>query len=223
MGCHRWRRRCTVGMARPEGASEATTLHRPLSLSKVGTEYGVSQLLDVATIYPCGLSSFSGDGRNHASIVLQSPYPRLVRPPETILPTSSHCSKMSFGFSIGDFCAISILAWKCYKSCRESSEDFQALSTEVATLHAVLKEAEENIIQRKVEGHREPELLQVGKNCYEVLSDLDAFLKRYESLATKTQKTWDRLRWCQEDAEKLRSRMVSSVVLLTAINTSIAT
>lgn len=126
------------------------------------------------------------------------------------------------GLSVGDIFLISSLAWRVYRLCRDSSNEFKALSTEVASLHIVLKETEDQIQQNNVEKGYEARLLVIADGCKDVLEDLESFLSKYESLATKTQRTWDRLRWGSEDARKLRERLVSNTVLLTAFNTSIA-
>lgn len=126
------------------------------------------------------------------------------------------------GLSVGDFFLISSLAWKVFKLCKDSSNEFKAISTEVVSLHVVLKETEEQIQQNIVQKDQENRLLVIAEACKSVLEDLENFLNKYESLATKTQRTWDRLRWGSEDARKLRERLVSNTVLLTAFNTSIA-
>lgn len=128
---------------------------------------------------------------------------------------------MSFGFSVGDFFTVSVLAWKCYTACKDSSEDFKALSAEVASLHVVLKESEEHILHRKLDKAEEPHLLEIASNCYEVLSDLDKLLVKYECLAAKSQRTWDRMRWGAEDTQKVRERLLRNVALLTAFNTTV--
>lgn len=52
---------------------------------------------------------------------------------------------MSFGFSLGYVISLSALGWNCYKSCRDSSEQFQRISGEVGNLKAVLDETIEAV------------------------------------------------------------------------------
>ncbi|KAL8653974.1 MAG: hypothetical protein Q9210_001781 [Variospora velana] len=50
---------------------------------------------------------------------------------------------MSFG--VGDFFALGQLAWSVYKSCKDAAGSFQDISLEVLSLHAVIKEFEDNL------------------------------------------------------------------------------
>ncbi|KAH0563216.1 hypothetical protein GP486_002218 [Trichoglossum hirsutum] len=127
---------------------------------------------------------------------------------------------MNVGFSIFDFAAIPAYAWKVYKACRNSSEEFKSVAAEVASLHVVLKETEEYVTERAASlgSDREAQLEALGKECREVLQDLEKLLLRYESLGTQTQRTWDRMRWCSEDVSAARQRLSTSTALLTSFN-----
>jgi hypothetical protein len=52
---------------------------------------------------------------------------------------------MSFGYSVGDFIAVGALAWDVYRYCKGAPESFGNISSEVLSLYAVLKEAEETV------------------------------------------------------------------------------
>jgi hypothetical protein len=123
---------------------------------------------------------------------------------------------MSFGYSVGDFIAVGVLAWDVYKSCKGAPESFGNISSEVLSLHAVLKEAEETVFARHLSLQKRERLKAVGDGCYRVLEDLQTLVKKYESLGTQSKRTWDRLKWGTEDIAELRSRLTSNGVLLTA-------
>jgi hypothetical protein len=123
---------------------------------------------------------------------------------------------MSFGYSVGDFIAIGTLAWNVYKSCKGAPESFGNLASEVLSLHAVLKEAEETVFAHPLSPTKQERLKAVGDGCYCVLKDLDNLLKKYQSLGTQSKRTWDRMRWDTKDVEELRARMSSNAGLLTA-------
>lgn len=123
---------------------------------------------------------------------------------------------MSFGFSIGDFIALGQLAWKVYRSCKDAPECFKNISQEVLSLHAVLREVEENISAQTLPVTRQSNLKTIGDGCRNVLEDLQSLVDKYESLGTQSKRTWDRMKWGHEDIAELRSRLTSNTVLLTA-------
>lgn len=130
---------------------------------------------------------------------------------------------MSFGFSASDIVTISTLAWKTYKTCKGSSDEFKRIASEVASLHCVLKETEELLDEDSgLSPSRRARLTVILETSSEVLSDLSGQLTKYESLGTHSQRTWDRLRWGLEDVSDVRSRLISVCTMLAAFNSSLA-
>ncbi|KAG4440044.1 hypothetical protein IFR05_004494 [Cadophora sp. M221] len=123
---------------------------------------------------------------------------------------------MSFGFGVGDFIAVGKLAWSVYKSCKDAPESFSNISTEVLSLHAVLKEVEEALADEPLTESKQRSLATVGNGCHGVLSDLQALVVKYESLGSQSRRTWDRMRWGSNDIAELRARLTSNTMLLTA-------
>ncbi|KAI6083622.1 hypothetical protein F4821DRAFT_190283 [Hypoxylon rubiginosum] len=130
---------------------------------------------------------------------------------------------MSFGVGFGDLVLASKLAWKVYKSCKDSGDNFKRLSNEVASLHVVLKETEDYITEfSDLDTSRKNRLTILTDGCNATLEDLDKLLGSYERLGTQAQRTWDRMRFGLEDLADIRSRLVSNATLLTAFNSSLA-
>ncbi|MCJ1272199.1 hypothetical protein MMC22_012107 [Lobaria immixta] len=128
---------------------------------------------------------------------------------------------MSFGFSVGDFAALGHFAWKIYRACKDAPEGFKNIIQEVLSLHAVLRELEETHSDANLSAAQQSRLKIVGDGCRAVLQDLQDLVDRYNSLGTKTKRTWDRLAWGSENITELRSRLISNTILLTTfINTS---
>jgi hypothetical protein len=121
---------------------------------------------------------------------------------------------MSLGYGVGDFIAVGTLAWNVYKSCKGAPESFGNISSEVLSLHAVLKEAEETVFAQPLSPQKQERFKPVGDGCRRVLEDLDQLIKRYESLGTQGKRTWDRMKWGTEDIAELRLRMISNTGLL---------
>lgn len=122
---------------------------------------------------------------------------------------------MSFGFSVSDCAVLGKLAWKIYKACKDAAEGFKNISHEVLSLHAVLKELDETYSDVTLSATQQSRLETVGHGCRAVLEDLEGILDRYNSLGSKTKRTWDRLAWGSESIPDLRSRLISNTVLLT--------
>ena len=128
---------------------------------------------------------------------------------------------MSFGFSVGDFCTVTTLAWQIYKACKDSSDDFKNLSNEVASLHIVLKESSEHLQEEDLDLERQKSLVGIGQGCEDVLKDIESRLDKYESLGTQSQRTWDRMQFGLEDTSKLKDRLLRSTTMLSGINSAI--
>lgn len=131
---------------------------------------------------------------------------------------------MSFGFGVGDILAVSQLSWKIYRACKDSGDDFRSISDEVSNLHTVLRIAEEDLAkecQTDIDAQRKDSLEEIAEGCRSVLEDLDRLLKKYESLSTQEQRTWDRMRWGLEDMAGIRQRLTYQVGLINAFNAAL--
>jgi DNA-binding ferritin-like protein (Dps family) len=89
-------------------------------------------------------------------------------------------------------------------------------------LHVVLKESEETVFARPLSPIQQERLKAIGDGCHHVLEDLEKLVKKYESLGTQSQRTWDRLRWSAKDVAELRARLTSHITLLTAYISCVA-
>jgi hypothetical protein len=121
---------------------------------------------------------------------------------------------MSFGFSVSDFITVGQLAWDVYKSCRDAPDSFSNISLEVLSLHAVLKSVEENLVDQALSESRRANLETISSGCQKALHDLQALVDKYESLGTKSKRTFDRMGWGTNDIAELRARLTSNVVML---------
>ena len=125
---------------------------------------------------------------------------------------------MSFGFGVGDFLAVGQLSWKVYKKCKDSSGNYAELSNEVLALHGVVKEVEELVAEQDLTSGQNKSLSIHRQGCEDVLNDLESLLLKYESLGTKSQRTFDRMGFGMQDINSLRLRLISNVSLLEAFN-----
>jgi predicted transcriptional regulator len=128
---------------------------------------------------------------------------------------------MNFGYSLGDFVTVGQLAWNVYKSCKEAPDSFANISNEVLSLHIVLKEVEELLSEELASDPHLPaskldNLTAITEGCQNVLQDLEAVTKKYESLGSRSKWTWDRIRWGSNNIAELRQRLTSNIVMLSA-------
>ena|SRR5947207_8765918 len=129
---------------------------------------------------------------------------------------------MSFGISVSDILVLSDLAWRCYRCCRDSSDQFQRLSGEVSNLKAVLDETKEAVEENQpLSPTREQRLKLAIAECGKALQDLERLLGSYESMNTQRQRAWDRLKFGLEDIAEVRSRMISHTTTLSALSLGI--
>ena len=124
---------------------------------------------------------------------------------------------MSLGYSVGDFITVVALAWNVYKSCKEAPESYGHIWSEVLTLHAVLKEAEETVFAEPLSPTRQERLKAAGDGCYSVLKDLENLCQKYQNLGMQGKRTWERMKWGTENIAELRMRLISNTGLLTAL------
>ncbi|KAJ7712542.1 hypothetical protein B0H16DRAFT_1342290 [Mycena metata] len=130
---------------------------------------------------------------------------------------------MSFGFGVGDIVLAASLAWRLYKGCKESSEGFRRMSSELISLHAVLSETSDYLEEYggELPDSRKNRLNTLIDGCLNSLQELEALYTRYESLTTQSQRSWDRMRYGLEDLSDVRQRLISSTSMLTAFNTAL--
>ena len=129
---------------------------------------------------------------------------------------------MSFGFSISDFITIPQYAWNVYKSCRDSSGEFKALSEEVKTLHTVLSTSATFVERCSLSAENSEALLALQKNCSDVLTDIQTQLDNYKSLGTQKKRLRDKMRWAVESVGEVRMRLISTTTGLAAFNASLS-
>lgn len=80
----------------------------------------------------------------------------------------------------------------------------------------MLKEVEETLEGQELSKGRKGRLETISGGCRAVLEELQALLKKYESLGSQSKRTWDRLNWDAGEISELRARLTSNIVLLTA-------
>ena len=85
---------------------------------------------------------------------------------------------------------------------------------EVLSLHAVLKTVEESLASRVMSESRLADLATISAGCQSVLQDLQALVDKYESLGSKSKRTFDRMGWGSNDLAELRARLTSNLVML---------
>jgi len=129
---------------------------------------------------------------------------------------------MSFGFGVGDFLAVSQLAFTLYRQCylvaRGAPQEFQSLVAELTTLSTSIR-----LLQDEVADENSV-LVQSGEDRLRVMKEMidrvEGTLKQLEKLAgkyaklldpgrSKTRKVWDRVKWSTEmaDIDGLRNKV----------------
>ncbi|KAJ7474441.1 hypothetical protein B0H11DRAFT_2035434 [Mycena galericulata] len=130
---------------------------------------------------------------------------------------------MSFGVGVGDIIKVTKMTWRLYQICKESSDDFRRMSTELLSLHALLSETMDYLEEHGEElaPLRRYRLTTLLDGCSNSLQDLEALYSRYESLSTRTHRIWGRVRFSLKDLSHVQQRFVSSVTMLASFNTAL--
>ncbi len=88
---------------------------------------------------------------------------------------------MMTNIGAGDVLALSALAFKCYRICKESSEQFRRIATEVSSLRSTLDEVKEAIEENQPLSPTRQERLNDGvRDCERCLRDFKTLLDSYE-------------------------------------------
>lgn len=91
----------------------------------------------------------------------------------------------------------------------------------------------DDLAEQVSNGQLSPQQIQqlstLVEGCRKVLEDIDAKVKKYDSLDThasgpgaKTEKVWKKLKWDQSEIDALRLRIISNITSLEAFNAGIA-
>ncbi|ORY14912.1 hypothetical protein BCR34DRAFT_598818 [Clohesyomyces aquaticus] len=127
---------------------------------------------------------------------------------------------MSFGFSVGDFILLTEYAWQLYERCRDAPKKYGDLATEVQHLHAVLDETRIYLTEADKENQipassrRLASLVSARRACETTLAELDEFLAKSTSLATRQRRFIEMWKFVIKDSESLQAKLRSNRDLL---------
>jgi len=127
---------------------------------------------------------------------------------------------MSVGVGVGDIVSAVRLAWTVYDACRAAPAQFKVLSEEVEALRIVLESITKGVIDAGLDANQINDLNLVCRGSTTVLIELQTLLDKYKSLGAG-RRTWDRLKWGQENIDLLRMRLTSNISLLSAFNSTL--
>jgi hypothetical protein len=118
---------------------------------------------------------------------------------------------MSFGYSVGDFLALTQLAWKVVQNSRKACGAHDELTGEITRLHMVLRRLElemskpDSLLNRSDDNRRE-ELADLSVDCNRVLRVLSCVLEKYNALSDEQRsvtKLWQKIRFGNGEMQDL--------------------
>jgi hypothetical protein len=110
---------------------------------------------------------------------------------------------MSFGYAIGDFIAVTQLAWRTVQNTRKACGEHDELTREVSSLHLMLRRVQheaskpDSIFQRAADDTTK-ELHTAVEGCGKVLGILDKIVIKYNNLSEEERagrKLWSKIRF----------------------------
>ena len=126
---------------------------------------------------------------------------------------------MSFGYSVGDFIAISGLAAKVYSAYKNAPDDYKHISEEVKSLQICVDQAVKYLKNTALSEVKRREGQDALQSCQSILKDLNSLIEKYQSLAsTNKMQVFKRVKLGTEDITTLRARLTSNTVLLSNFN-----
>lgn len=129
---------------------------------------------------------------------------------------------MSFGFSVGDFVALSTVAYNIYGSLKDSPAEFKSITSEANTLSAILKNIASHLSDHNVDPDSAEELGSLHRQTSKVLEDIRELLERFGSLAKKKPRKFDRIKWALKGSSaELRNKLLFHAGVLNYLNTSL--
>ena len=126
---------------------------------------------------------------------------------------------MSYGYGVGDFIAVSRLAWAVYTAYKDAPEDFSNISDEIKSLHIIVDRHGDKFQSKTLNPDEQVQLREIMQGCINVLRDLDKLHTKYMRLGSAQgsgSNTIDRIKWTQENIAQLRARLTSNTALLSA-------
>ena len=123
---------------------------------------------------------------------------------------------MSVGFSASDCITLPQFAWQVYRTCRDASNEFKDLASDVESMHEVLKEVQTLVENHVLDDASKIRLATVLKGCHDVLKTLEDRLEKYKSLGTTKKRMRDRLRWGMESVGDVRACLILRTTILTS-------
>lgn len=125
---------------------------------------------------------------------------------------------MSVGIGAGDFVTIPTLAWKVYRACKDSSDEFKRIASQLQSLHTALLETQDQLEDVELSRTRKERLFKLQASITGTLTELQALLDEYESMSTSQQSAWDKMRFGMQDVSSIRSRIIAATTELQALN-----
>ena len=147
-------------------------------------------------------------------------------------------TRMSFGFSVGDFIAILQLAIKVRKEFIGAPDQFKNISEEcvarsyrwhlltvlwnrIRRLAIVLQDADISVSECELNDQQQAHLQEFSCGCRSVLEKVEKTLGKYgeldssnRTLSKRVKRVWKRFTWEPEDIRELRDQITVNITLL---------
>ena len=91
---------------------------------------------------------------------------------------------MSYGYGVGDFIAVSKLAWDVYNAYKDAPEDFRNISDEIKSLHIIVERNKVKFQDKTLSSDEQAQLRDILQGCTNVLEDLDKLHIKYMRLGS---------------------------------------
>jgi len=136
------------------------------------------------------------------------------------LSQDANRTRLSYGYGVGGFIAVSKLAWDVYTAYKDAPEDFRNISDEIKSLHIIVDRHKDNFQDKTLTSDEQVQLREILQGCTNVLDDkFHIKFIRLGSDQGSSSQAINRIKWTQENIAELRAWLTSNTMLL---NTFIA-
>jgi hypothetical protein len=91
----------------------------------------------------------------------------------------------------------------------------------VANLRILVDDIRMTVKEYRLNSSQTENIISLGQGCLDCLLDLEALLRKYHSLGTKTKRGIERLGWEEKKVSDMRQRLIANTGLLNAFNISL--
>ncbi|KAL9085259.1 MAG: hypothetical protein Q9165_007693 [Trypethelium subeluteriae] len=128
---------------------------------------------------------------------------------------SSGCDTVST--DLAHITTVRPLARSIHRSLFTSSDQFRPFQDDLARLVTILETIIEDSTDHQIDCEKEPALCKLAQDLHQILNELLKLKEHYDSVGSRTQRTWEQQQWRADELSEIRSRLTSTTSALNTV------